>query len=113
MRARVVRTQWRCNHACPAPSSRVSAALTQRTRWRSLLSPQAHHSCGQPPAATRSLTDIPVRARIGIEGLFPTGHTQAVLMSVRFSLDGESFELSPELVRARLDRQSLEDIREC
>ena len=28
-------------------------------------------------------------------------------MSVRFSLDGESFELSPELVRAWLDRQSL------
>ena len=32
-------------------------------------------------------------------------------MSVRFSLDGESFELSPELVRAWLDRQSPEDIR--
>ena len=62
--------------------------------------------------AEGSLTDIPVGgAYRESPGLFPTGHTQAVLMSVRFSLDGESLELSPELVRAWLDRQSPEDIR--
>jgi hypothetical protein len=33
-------------------------------------------------------------------------------MSMRFTLDGESFDLTPELGRARLDGQSPEDIRE-
>ena len=39
-------------------SARVSAALTQRTRWRSLLSPQGTTPFGgQPPAATRSSSE--------------------------------------------------------
>jgi hypothetical protein len=39
-------------------SSRVSAALTQRTRWRSLVSPQGTTPFGgQPPAATLSSSE--------------------------------------------------------
>jgi hypothetical protein len=39
-------------------SSRVSAALTQRTRWRSLLCPQGTTPFGgPPPAATRSSSE--------------------------------------------------------
>ena len=58
MRALVVRTQWRCSHSSPAISSRVSATLTQGTRWRSLVSPQGTTPLGgPPPAATRSSSE--------------------------------------------------------
>ena len=46
-----------------------------------------------------SLTDIPVRARIGNRRVVPTSHTQAELMSVRFSLDGTSASAEIDNVR--------------